>query len=173
MKDSTDEIVQYVKGLLNDLDASFLSLGDILREAQDNDPELFKKLLKLPGLDRRTGYYLASLSRTFSKVIVEKKDLLIVGWTKLVTIEKYVTQETVYGLVSAAKTHTNHELKELMAGKKPRGKSRVVLLYLVPKDYEKYRTALLKFGAYPFGIGLGAQEAALMKLIAAVPKKAG
>ena len=173
LENNSHEIIEHVKKLLKNLDAWFLEIGDILRDAQENDPDLFKQLLALPGLDRRTCYYLASISRTYSKVIVEKKDLLLVGWTKLVTMEKYVTQATVLGLISAAKSHTTHELKELLAGRKINGKSRVVLLYLAPNDYQRYRTALLKYGAYPFGIGLGGQEAALMKLIATAAKKFG
>ena len=165
------EIYNNAAVLLAKLDSSFLDLGRLLRKAQEQDKALFKSLMGLPGLERRTGYYLVSISRTFDPLPVDDKDLAKIGWTRLARITKFVTPKTVNWLLDLARTHTDRELKLALAGKTPPKKARVVLLYLKPKQYAAYREGLLKFGAQEFGRGLAGQEAALMKLIAKAAKK--
>ncbi len=165
------DIYNRATAMLARLDSSFLDLGRLLRKAQEEDKVLFKSLMGLPGLERRTGYYLIGISRTFDPLPVDDKELGKIGWTRLARIAKFVTPKTATWLLDLARTHTDRELKLALAGKTPVKKTRVVLLYLKPKQYAAYRSGLLKFGAQEFGRGLAGQEEALMKLIAKAAKK--
>lgn len=165
------DIYNRATALLEKLDSSFLDLGRLLRTAQEEDKAFFKTLMKLPGLGRRTGYYLVAISRTFDPLPVDDKELAEIGWTRLARIAKFVTPKTMNWLLDLARTHTDRELKLALAGKTPNKKMKVVLLYLRPKQYAAYRAAMLKFGAQEAGRGLAGQEAALMKLISKVVKK--
>lgn len=156
--------------LIKNLDGSFLELGRILRHAQERNGLLFADLMKIPGLDRRTAYYLIEIDRTFRPLKIDKSLLSSIGWTKLAHIAKHVTPENVIGLLAFALSHTDHELRAKLAGKLVPKNARVVLLYFQPKDYAAYSDAVIEFGAKPTGKGLTGQEPALMKLIGALRK---
>lgn len=165
MLNSNFKTYSRASSLIESLDSSFVELAKILRKAQEDDKLLYGSLMQLPGLDRRTAYYLIKIDRAFGPLGLDKTELGAVGWTKLLTISSHVTEENVHALLSLAKSHTNRQLKALMAGKTPLKKARVVLLYLTPKQYAAYAVALIKHGARKKGNGLTHQETALMKVI--------
>lgn len=160
------DTIQTAATLASDLERRFLDLGRLLREAREQDKKLFKSLLALPSLDRRTAYYLVAISETFGPLHIDKGELIKVGWTKLATIRAFVTDQNAGLLLDLAHQHSNYALRRLLAGKAPGSEARVVLLYLQPKEYKVYRQSILAFGAKPVGRQLRGQEEALMKLIA-------
>jgi hypothetical protein len=102
----------------------------------------------------------------FRPLKVDKTLLASIGWTKLARIAKHVTKQNVAGLLALAKSHTDQQLRAKLAGKVIPNETRVVLLYLTPRQYKTYAAAMKKFGAKSVGKGLAEQETALIKLIA-------
>ncbi len=151
--------------LIKNLDGTFLEFGGILRYAQEHDGLLFADLLKIPGLDKRTIYYLIEIDRIFAPLKIDKSLLSKVGWTKLAHMAKHVTPQNVIGLLTFAMSHTDRELQAKMAGKFIPANMRVVRLSLSPKQYVLYAKVLIKFGAKSVGKGLKGQENALMAVI--------
>lgn len=165
MNDDNAEIYNHAAEMLATIDSSFLDLGRIFATAQADNPELYKMLKTLPALEPRTAYYLMNIWKVYGHLPVEKKVLARVGWTKLQTMSKYVTFDNVNWLLDLAQACTDRQLRDTLTGKKPNKDCRVVLLYLKPAQYARYRKAMIAFGAQPFGRGLAGQEKALMALL--------
>lgn len=144
------------------LDESFLELGKILRQAQDEDPVLFRQLLKIPGLGRRRCYHLAKIDRVFEPYAIDKEVLVAIGWTKLSIIEPYISDETLSILLGLAQTLEAHPLRAIVRGKVP---TKSVRLFFTPNQYGAYVEALLGYGAQKKGQRLLNQESAIMNLI--------
>lgn len=165
MKPEFIEVYKTAVDLVLTLDSSFLDLGRILRKAREEEKELYNSLMRLPGLDPRTAYYLINIDRVFGPLGLDKTELASIGWTKLSSIANHVTEENVHALLGLAKSHTDRQLKAMMTGKKALKKTRVVQLYLSTKQYAMYAAAVVKFGAKKTGKGLADQEPALMKIL--------
>lgn len=159
------ELLGKIASLVANQDSSFIELGALLRHVQEEDPELFQHVLKIQGLGRRKAYYLIKIDRAFEPLDLDVSTLSAIGWTKLGSIAQHVCQENVHALISLAATHTDHQLKALMKGKKPVKNPRVVLLYFTQRQYAIVANALISHGAKQSGKGLINQEKALLQLI--------
>ena len=121
--------------LLEQFDTCFLDLGKLLRQAQDDDPELFAQLLNLPGLGRRKGYYLAKLDRTFGDYPIDRSLLTEIGWTKLAIIAPHVTGVLLLYYLDLAQNYTAHQLKAIMKGQPPSESATMVTLLFTADEY--------------------------------------
>lgn len=165
MKKSDQALYTKAVDLVKNLDTSFLGLARILSQAQSEQNPLYPSLMKLPGLDRRTAYYLIEIDKVFASLGVDKSILESIGWTKLSRISKHVTKSNVDAMLALAQTHTDRQLQFLLAGKKLPKRIHVVQLFMTPRLYQKYRSAMLTFGATKSPNGLSGQEKALNKLL--------
>ena len=119
------------------------------------------------GLGVRKAYYLIDVSRAFDPLKVDRARLKAVGWTKLATIAKKVTQETVEELVALAEQSNVKELERMARGDRSLGNSRCVMMYFSPKEYKELEEALVLHGARSSrgGRGLADKEKALLKIV--------
>jgi hypothetical protein len=121
------------------------------------------KVVGLVGLSPRKSYALARIARQFDGVPEER--LYVIGWTKLVIIGRYLTDDNLEHLLQLAQQNTARDLEILLRGETPIEDAKVVQLYLAPNDYQRLRAALIKYGAVQSGNGLIKVEAALMALV--------
>lgn len=171
MTENASTIISTVVSLLDDFDNCFIELGKLLRQAQDEDRALFRKLIALPKLGRRKGYYLVQVHRAFDGYPIDPSVLVGVGWTKLSIIAPYVSATSIFELLDLAQTYNAHQLAAIMKGQNPVENARVVQLYLSPEQYQSYAHALIQYGgAKKKGNGLEGAEQALMTIIAKVEK---
>ena len=154
--------------LLEQFDTCFLDLGKLLRQAQDDDPELFAQLLKLPGLGRRKAFYLAKLDRVFGDYPIDRSQLTEIGWTKLSLIAPHVCGVLMFYYLDLAQNYTAHQLKAILKNEPPVEGARVVMLYFEPREYDVYAKALIEHGAKKKGEGIADHEKAILNLIASV-----
>jgi hypothetical protein len=157
-----DSKLELIANLIGD---NFLKLAKELLALQDAKPDIFLKVADLAGLSRRKAYALARISRQFDDLGVPEARLYAVGWTKLQVIGRYLTEDNAEQLLLLAEQNTVYELESLLRGETPVEDARVMLLYLVPKDYEHLKAKLIEHGAVNSGKGLLKKEAALMALI--------
>jgi hypothetical protein len=159
-------------------DDNFLELGRSLRQLQDRDPELFKKIVSKSDVGRRKAYYLVEVSRTFDPLPVPRSRLKKIKWTKLQLIGKYVKPDNLEELLTLAETHNAKELQRHLRGEKTLGgNAHCVLMYFSPKDYEEVEEELVKHGAkHSTGsggrVGLSNKESALLSLIRKIKETA-
>ena len=151
---------EFIAGFIGD---RFLRLAWALRDLQDEQPDIFLKVADLVGLSRRKAYALARIARQFDGVPEER--LYFIGWTKLVIVGRYLTDDNLEHLLQLAQQNTAHDLEVLLRGEVPIEGAKVVQLYLSPNDYQRLRAALIKHGAVQSGNGLIKMEAALMALV--------
>lgn len=159
-KSTLNEQAELIAGFIGD---RFLRLAWALRELQDEQPGIFLKVVGLVGLNSRKAYALARIARQFDGVPEER--LYFIGWTKLVIIGRYLTDDNLEHLLQLAQQNTAHDLEVLLRGETPIEDAKVVQLYLAPNDYQRLRAALIKHGAVTSGNGLIKMEAALMALV--------
>ena len=126
---------------------NFLELGRSLRQLQDRDPELFKKIVSKTDVGRRKAYYLVEVSRTFDPLPVPRSRLKKISWTKLQLIGKHVKPENLEGLLTLAQKNNAKELQRHLRGQKTLGdNAHCVLMYFSSEDYELVEQMLLKHG---------------------------
>lgn len=159
---SLEAQVEIIASFIGD---NFLRLAKALREIQDEQPDIFLKVVELVGISRRKAYALTRINRQFDDLGVPEERLYYIGWTKLQIVGRYLTNENAEYLLKLGERLTSHDLEARLRGEIPVKNARVVMLYLAPADYARLRTALLKHGAIPSGKGLIEKEAALMTLI--------
>jgi hypothetical protein len=109
-----------------------LELGRSLRQLQDRDPALFKKIVEKTDVGRRKAYYLVEVSRTFDPLPVPRSRLKKIKWTKLQLIGKHVTPQNLEDLLTLAETNNAKELQRHLKGEKPLGNAHCVLMYFNP-----------------------------------------
>ena len=163
----TEDLLERVTTLSKDVDDTFLDLGRTLRQLQNREPQLFSDVVAKAGLGVRKAYYLVDVSRAFDPLKVSPAKLKAVGWTKLATIAKRVTQENVEELLGLAEQYNVKELERMARGDHPLGNSRCVMMYFSPIEYEELEEALIRHGARTSrgGRGLADKEKALMTIV--------
>ncbi len=159
-KSALDEKVEFVASLIGD---NFLRLAWALRELQDEQPDIFLKVVELVGLSPRKAYALARIARQFDGVAEER--LHFIGWSKLMIVGRYLTEDNIEYLLNLAEKNTSHDLEVLLRGETPVADAKVMVLYLAPDDHTRLKAALIKHGAVVSGHGLAKMEIALMALI--------
>ena len=151
--------------LAADHENNFLEIGKLLRVAQEENPASFQNLLEIPDIGRRRGYCLIQVEKAFAPFNVDKSRLIKIGWSKLVIIAPVIDAENLEMWLTLAEGNTSRQLQAMLHNESLPANARVVLLYLKPKEYARYRKAMLEYGAYPSGRGLALQEKALMRLL--------
>jgi len=144
-------------------DDDFMELGRLLKRLQERDHELFKQVCGETHLDRRKAYYLVQIARRVEGLPIPRERLARIGWTKMQLVADQLMRQNWREMLELAEQHTARGLKAVLAGK--RANERCVVLYLRPKDYQRFANALLKHGARPNGAGLLNKEQAVMALI--------
>lgn len=153
------QLDKYYNDIIGD---DFLQAAKYFRKLQDEAPEKFASVAKHCGIDRRTAYYWAQIDRTFEALGVDEMRLSRIGWTKLQIIAKHIDQENCESLLTIAETCSARDVALMMRGEKPVKGTRVVLLYLKPRQYKIFATTVLEHGAKKMGSGLVNKEAALI-----------
>jgi hypothetical protein len=142
---------------------NFLELGRSLRQLQDRDPEMFKKIVSKTDVGRHKAYYLVEVSRTFDPLPVARSRLKKIKWTKLQLIGKYVTPQNLEELLTLAEKNNAKELQRHLRGEKTLGgNAHCVLMYFSPKQYARQED-VLDSSAQKSGNGLIGTEEALLK----------
>lgn len=78
---------EFIASLIGD---NFLRLAWALQELQDEQPDIFLNVVHLVGLSPRKAYALARIARQFGNV--EEERLYFIGWSKLMIIGRYLTE---------------------------------------------------------------------------------
>lgn len=159
-KSTLDEKAEFVASLIGD---NFLRLAWALRELQDEQPDIFLKVVELVGLSPRKAYALTRIARQFDGVAEER--LHFIGWSKLMIVGRYLTEDNIEYLLNLAEQNTSHDLEVMLRGETPVDDAKVVQLYLAPDDHKRLRAALMKHGAVASGNGMVKIESALMALL--------
>lgn len=140
----------------------FLMKARYFRKVQVETPEQFESIAKYCDVDRRTAFYWAEIGRVFGELDVDEKRLSTIGWTKAQIIAKYINQDNCEELLTLAEASTAHDLVLLMRGEKPVKGTRVVTLYLRPRQYKIFSKVILAHGGSKNGNGLVNKEEALI-----------
>ncbi|MBJ7533656.1 hypothetical protein JDN40_06025 [Rhodomicrobium vannielii ATCC 17100] len=151
--------------IANYIGINFLAAAKELRELQDIKPDVFLKVAEMAGLGKRTAYALARIARQFDVLGVPEERLRAIGWAKLQIIGRYLTEENAGVLLELAEKNTVYELESRLRGEIPVEDARVIMLYLAPDQYERFKAKLIAHGAVPSGNGLLRKEKALMAII--------
>ncbi len=149
--------------LASRVDDDFIELARLLWRLKERDQDLYNRVRDETGLDRRKAYYLVQIARTIDGLPIPRERLARIGWTKMQIIADQLTRQNWREMLELAEQHTAHGLKAVLAGK--RANERCVVLYLRPKDYQRFANAIMKHGARPNGSGLLNKEQALMALV--------
>ncbi|RUP07742.1 hypothetical protein [Hyphomicrobium sp.] len=149
---------KYYTDLIGD---EFLMKARYFRKVQVETPEQFDSIAKYCEVDRRTAFYWAEIGRVFGELDVDEKRLSAIGWTKAQIIAKYISQDNCEELLTLAEASSAHDLALLMRGQKPVKGTRVVTLYLKPRQYKVFSKVILAHGGSKNGNGLVNKEAAL------------
>lgn len=156
--------------LASRIDEDFIELGHLLKQLQERDSELFEQVHKETRLGRRKAYYLTAIARAIEGLPIPRERIAAVGWTKMQLIAEKLTIENWEEFLQLAEEHTARGLKAVLAGK--RANDRCVVLYLSPKNYQRFAKILMKHGARPNGAALSNKEAALMAVVAIAERAA-
>lgn len=151
---------EFIASLIGD---NFLRLAWALQELQDEQPDIFLKVVHLVGLSPRKAYALARIARQFGGVKEER--LYVIGWSKLMIIGRYLTENNVEYLLQLAEDNTSYDLQVRLRGEIPIEDAKVVQLYLSPADHKRLKAVLIKHGAIASSNGLVRMENALMAFI--------
>ena len=162
---SIEDLYDKVADMAGNVEDNFLELGKALRQLQDRDPDLFRKLVVNGTLGRRKAYYLVEVSRTFDSLPVPRARLRAIGWTKLQLIGKTINTANMEDLLTLAEENNAKELERHMKGEAPLGNAHCVLMYFSPKQFSEVESALLANGGTRTGRGILNKEKALLQVI--------
>jgi hypothetical protein len=166
------DALEKIVDLATNAEQNFITLGRLLRQVKDADPNLFKAAIEQSGLSRRAAYYLVRVVKHFEGMPIEDAELAAIGWTRAEIIAPHLTIQNCKHLVAQASALTTRDLKITMAGGRPVPGTRAVVLYLKPTQYARFAKAIAAHGGKSIGGGLTNKERALMNLIAAAEQVA-
>ena len=152
------------------VDDDFIELAAYCGGFKERDQDLYNRVCDETRLDRRKAYYLSRSHGRSKDLPIPRERLARIGWTKMQIIADQLTRQNWREMLELAEQHTAHGLKAVLAGK--RANERCVVLYLRPKDYQRFANAIMKHGARPNGSGLLNKEQALMALVELAEKAA-
>ena len=159
---STEALYEKAVALSGDVnDDTFLELAKSLRQLQDRDGDLYKKVVAKSGLGSRKAYYLVAISRWFEHLPTPRSRLRAIGWTKLQIIGPAVTDKNWEQLLTAAENSSAAQLKSIVKGEKPVENAHCVLMYFTPEQYAIFEQALLANGGTRSGRGILDKELAI------------
>lgn len=148
-----------------EIDTNFMRVARILRALQENNPERFVSEAKHGGIKRRHAFALARIAQQFDGLDIPDNRLQEIGWSKLSIVGRHLGTKSVDQLLKLAEQFTSHELESYFRGDKPKKGARAMLLRLLPKDDERFRIILVKYGAAVSGNGLVGKEDAMVALL--------
>jgi hypothetical protein len=155
-----DKIAENVR---KNLEEDFIEAGQLLKIAQEIMPDEFRRVVKASGIGLRKAYYLIQIAQDFAPYDVDPGRLKAIGWTKLSMIGPRLTPETYADLIAKAEQHTAYQLAIVLAGE-PAPKTKILQIYLTPKNYEIVSKALIASGAMLAGGTLLHKEEALVNM---------
>jgi hypothetical protein len=159
--DLFNEALQLASGF----DQNFVDLARTLRQLQDQDADLFARVLAARNMRPRKAYYLIEIDRRLSGLAIPKARLAKIGWTKLQLVAKFLLPENYEHFLSLAEQHTVRQLKVILEGGVPAMVPMIATFMLSPDDFGRLSTALLKHGARKDGATIAGKEQALMKIV--------
>ena len=162
---STETIYEKALDLSGNVEDNFLDLAKTLRQLQDRDSDLVKKVWEKTNLGSRKAYYLINIDRWYSGLPVGKARLKKIGWTKLQIIGPHVNEQNLEDLLTKAESNTAAQLKQVVKGEKPINNAHCVLMYFTPKQYHEVEAALLANGGQRSGRGILNKEEALLNVV--------
>lgn len=83
-------------------------------------------------------------------------------------IAKHIDQENCENLLTIAETCSARDVALIMRGEKPAKGTRVILLYLKPRQYKIFATTVLAYGAKKIASGLVDKEAVLIAALSKI-----
>lgn len=147
--------------------SDFLPLAEKLAEIKTEDPKMLRKAVDGADIKPRRAFMLVRIHEVFSDNRFPKEELLSIGWAKLYSIAKSVSEDpdnSSYYL-KLAKDCTARELTLKLNGLEASQKTHSVLLALSGTTYDKLQRALVRYGADRVGRGLAKKEEALEALL--------
>jgi hypothetical protein len=152
--------------LITDLiDDDFLAAARLLREVQDDAPDMFPTNAKSSGIGLRKAYALAQIDRCFTAFNVDRKLLYKVGWSKLQILCQHINIDNQQQLFALAQTLSAHELLSVLRDPAYSAVKHCVALYFSSDQYEIFRHAVLAHGGKKSGRGLTHKESALVQAL--------
>jgi hypothetical protein len=146
-------------------DQSPLDLAEAIWRLKRKEPGRLNELMGASALKRRRAYYLAGVWSRFADLKIPRQRLAAIGWTKLSILARECPPgEEIEGL-DLAIGNTAKNLPAMLKGRKRARKTRCVLLYFSPVEYELFAETVLAHGANKSGRGLTGTEAALMAIV--------
>lgn len=86
--------------------ADFVEAARLLRDIQEEAPELLQEVRRAADIGRRKAYALIQIDRCFSSLKVNPTTLRRLGWTKLMVLAPHVTEQNVQQLLAMAEENT-------------------------------------------------------------------
>jgi hypothetical protein len=166
---STEDLYGKAMELAGTGEDNFLDLAKSLRQLQDRDPDLFKRVHEKTDLGKRKAYYLADISRVFEPLPIARSRLRKLGWTRLEALSKHINKGNAQELLKIAENSTVKQLRTYLRGEQPISNAHCVLMYFTPQQYEELEAALLENGGSKSGRGILNKEEALLNAL----KKSG
>ena len=147
--------------------SDFWPLAKRLVDIKSENPKMLRKAVDAAGIKPRRAFMLIRIHEVFSDSHFKEYDLLSIGWAKLYSISKAVSESPNNAdyFLKLARDCTSRELTLKLNGLEVSSKTHSVLLALPDATYDKLRSALLRYGAVPAGRGLAQKEEALEALL--------
>jgi len=160
----TEKLTAEAMTLAGDVDASFIRLGQILRQLQDKDEAAYLATVRYCCLPTLVATDLVRIDRAFAALPVPAARLKRIGWIKLAALAPYVSKENYPALLKQAEMHDEAALGPILRGAAPADLHVSVTFRLREDERTMLNTVLLSFGAVETEGGVANQEAALMDM---------
>lgn len=160
----TEKLTSEAMTLAGDVDASFIRLGQILRQLQDKDEAAYLAAVRYCCLPTLVATDLVRIDRAFATLPVPAARLKRIGWIKLAALAPYISKENYPALLKQAEMHDEAALGPLLRGEAPADLHVSVTFRLREDERTMLNTVLLSFGAVETEAGVANQEAALMDM---------
>ena len=153
--------------LAKQVDESPLDLAQAIWTLHNREPSRISDLIAESGMSRRKAYYLISVRSRFPEPKFKRETLATVGWTKLAILAKDCPEgKEEWGIKLALKKEaTAKALPAMLKEGKTAKRTRCVVLYLQPDQYDLFEVAALANGATRSGKGLAGKEEAIMEMV--------
>lgn len=158
----TEELMAEAMTLAGDMEASFIRLGQVLRQLQDLDPIAYGAAVRDCGLASQVASDLVRINRAFANLPIPAARMRRIGWIKLAAVAPYIGRENYPVLLKQAEANDEAALDAILRGEAPAGVHSPVVFQLRDDERDTLNAALLNFGAIRSAEGMTNSEAALM-----------
>jgi hypothetical protein len=160
-----EQLIVKAKTLIHTITESYLELGDVLYQLQDQGMSIRESSLEL-GMHYRKAAYLVVIHEKLVKTgVIPVSDLLELGWSKLAYMSRFIARNwfPTPEWVAWAKTQRVLDLTPDFMGYDKGGDSFVVVLSKMEKS--EAEDTLLMFGARKSGIKYLNRSEAFMRIL--------